>query len=98
MKHTNFRNIEAHFPRFSLLGAALLFAFSAIGCSRSAWIQSDGHEVPPREQVECVRQVQEYSKGEILEQELLEHRIEQCMLDKGYKRRPWWLMNDLHWH
>jgi hypothetical protein len=20
------------------------------------------------------------------------------MLDKGYHRRPWWLLNDRHWH
>jgi len=28
----------------------------------------------------------------------MEQRIEQWMMDKGYHRRPWWLLNDMHWH
>ncbi len=69
-----------------------------IGCSRSPWMKTDGREVAPSEQSECAKQVQKLSKGEALEQSVLEQRIEQCMLDKGYKPRPWWLFNDLHWH
>jgi hypothetical protein len=60
-------------------------------------MKPDGHEVTPTEQLECVKQIQQYSQGEVLEQAVLEKRIEQCMLDRGYKRRPWWLFNDLRW-
>ena len=61
-------------------------------------MKPDGHEVSPNEHVACAQDIQRASKDEVLEQKVLEQRIEQCMLDKGYKRRPWWLLNDLHWH
>ena len=62
-------------------------------------MKTDGHEVGAREQLECVHEVQQFNtQEEVFEQEVLEKRIEQCMLDRGYKRRPWWLLNDLHWH
>ena len=86
------------FPYSAILGGMLLLLLISTGCSRSPWMKTDGHEVAPTEQLECVRQVQYHGQGEVFEQEVLEQRIEQCMLDKGYKRRPWWLLNDLHWH
>jgi len=95
---------NAHFEptlesaRSIFLGSILLLTFFSNGCSRSPWMKTDGHEVTPREELECVQQVQEHSKGEVLDQEVREQRIEQCMLDKGYARRPWWSLNDLHWH
>ena len=51
----------------------------------------------PKEQLECAHYVHQSDKEEIFDQELLEQRIEQCMLDKGYKHRPWWSLKDLHW-
>ena len=75
----------------------LFLGLSLVGCSRSPWMKPDGHEVTPTEHVECAKQVQRASKEEALEQDVLALRIEQCMLDKGYHRRPWWLLNDLHW-
>ena len=69
-----------------------------MGCSRSPWMKSDGQEVSPAEHLECAKEVQQVSKSEALEQEVLEQRIEQCLLNRGYHRRPWWLLNDLHWH
>ena len=91
-------------PKFPLSIAALLLllGLSFSGCSRSAWIRTDvqgvAHEVAPREQLECAQRLQQDTKEWVLEQEIIEQRIEQCMLDKGYQRRPWWLLNDLHWH
>ena len=86
----------------SLTILVLLLGLSLTGCSRSQWIKTDeqgeAHELAPREQLECAQQVQQYTKEEAFEQEDIEQRIEQCMVDKGYKRRPWWLLNDLHWH
>ncbi len=81
-----------------VIAIGLLLCVASFGCSRSTWMKSDGHEAPPDEQVACVQQINRATKGEVIEQELLQQRIEQCMLDKGYHRRPWWLMNDLHWH
>ena len=83
---------------FSLLLLILSFGLSLVGCSRSAWVKTNGQEVLPEEQLECAQHVHQTSKEEIVEQEILEKRIEICMLDKGYKHRPWWLLNDLHWH
>jgi len=60
-------------------------------------MKTDGHEVSPTEHLECAKEVQQNSKGEVLEQGVLEKRIEQCMLDKDYHRRPWWLLNDMRW-
>ena len=80
------------------LAAGLFIGLSLVSCSRSPWMKTDGLEVSPTEHVECAKQVQQNSKGEVLEQEVLEQRIEQCMLDKGYQRRPWWRLNDMHWH
>lgn len=87
-------------PKFgcAALSCGLLFLILiSTGCSRSPWIKTDGHEVSPTEHLECAHKIQQHSQGEALEQEVLAQRIEQCMLDKGYKRRPWWLLNDLRW-
>ena len=68
-----------------------------MGCSRSPWIKPDGHEVSATEHLECAQEVHQKRKGEELDQKVIEKQVEQCMLDKGYRRRPWWLLNDLHW-
>ncbi len=81
----------------TFLAFGLLLGLSLFGCSRSPWIKSDGHEVSATEHLECAQEVQQNRKGEELDQKVLEQRIEQCMIDKGYRRRPWWLLNDLHW-
>ncbi len=81
----------------TFLAFGLLLGFSLFGCSRSPWIKSDGHEVSATEHLECAQEVQQNRKGEEIDQKVLEKRIEQCMIDKGYHRRPWWLLNDLHW-
>ena len=86
------------FPSHPIIATSFLFCLLVMGCSRSPWMKADGHEVPPSEQLECVQEVNRASEGEVLGQDILEQRIEQCMLDRGYHRRPWWLMNDLHWH
>ncbi len=86
------------FPYRMYLAAGLFIGLSLVSCSRSPWMKTDGHEVSPTEQLECTNQIQQNSNGEVFEQEVLEQRIEQCMLDKGYQRRPWWLLNDMHWH
>ena len=98
LKHQVTSPPTSPFPYFAILGGMLLLLIISTGCSRSPWMKPDGHELSPTEQLECVRQVQHHSQGEVFEQEVLQQRIEQCMLDKGYKRRPWWLLNDLHWH
>lgn len=85
-------------PYRMYLAAGLFIGLSLVSCSRSPWMKTDGHEVSPTEQLECTNQIQQNSNGEVFEQEVLEQRIEQCMLDKGYQRRPWWLLNDMHWH
>lgn len=59
-------------------------------------MKPDGHEVSPNEHVECAKEVQVASKDEVSEEGMLARRIEQGLLDKGYHRRPWWLLNDLH--
>ena len=81
----------------TFLAFGLLLGLSLVGCSRSPWIKSDGHEVSATEHLECAQEVQQNRKGEEIDQKVLEKRIEQCMIDKGYHRRPWWLLNDLHW-
>ena len=81
----------------AILGGILSLILITGGCSRSPWIKTDGHEVSPTEHLECAHDIQQHSQGEALDQEVLTQRIEQCMLDKGYKRRPWWLLNDLRW-
>lgn len=83
-------------PYDIFLTTILFLGLSLIGCSRSPWIKADGHEVSPPEHLECAQQVKTNSHGEGLEQEILKQRIEQCMVDKGYRRRPWWLLNDTH--
>ncbi|MDH5429106.1 MAG: hypothetical protein OEY57_13155 [Nitrospirota bacterium] len=81
----------------ALFGVMVVLILINSGCSRSPWIKTDGHEVSPTEHLECAHNIQRHSQGEVLEQEVLTQRVEQCMLDKGYKRRPWWLLNDLRW-
>ncbi len=93
-----FARITFQSPPFKILLITLFGALVLVGCSRSQWIKTDGHEVSKREQLKCLEQVQQQSKGEVFEQGVLEQKINQCLLDKGYKRRPWWLLNDLHWH
>ena len=95
-------HIVTHIPfqrfSFNIILLSLSLGLLLVGCSRSSWIKTTGQEVTPKEQLECLQDVQKSSKEEAFEQEILEQRIEQCMLDKGYKLRPWWLLNDLHWH
>lgn len=81
-----------------IFGSILFLLILGTGCSRSPWIKSDGGEVSSEEQIECVTLVHRATPAESLNQEALQRRIEQCLLDKGYRRRPWWLLNDLHWH
>jgi len=69
-----------------------------VGCSRSPWVKDDGNEVSPKDHVACAQVVQRESQGEFLENEILTERIEKCMVDRGFHRRPWWQLNDLHWH
>ncbi len=85
-------------PPFKILLITLFGGLALMGCSRSQWIQIDGHEVSKTEQLKCAQQVQQQNKEKVFEQDVLEQKIKQCLLDKGYKRRPWWLLNDLHWH
>ncbi len=73
----------------------ILLAISA--CSRSAWIKSDGHEVAPAEQLACAEEILETEENQVLDHVELQPKIEACMQTKGYHRRPWWLLNDLHW-
>ncbi len=84
--------------RMILVITLLLIGPSLLACSRSPWIRTDGREATPSDQLECAEQIHKRGEGEALDQETLEKRVEQCMLDRGYKRRPWWLFNDLHWH
>ena len=99
LKHRQFFILPSHIPSVTILSSLLLFLlFSSSGCSRSPWVKPDGHEVSSEEQIECVTLVDRTTRGDNLSQEALQNRIEQCMLDKGYQRRPWWLLNDLHWH
>ncbi len=81
-----------------LITTLLLLSLSFLGCSRSPWVKTDGHEATPSDELECVKTVHDQAGDEVLDQDVIETRVEQCMLDRGYKRRPWWLMNDLHWH
>ncbi len=88
------------YRRSTFLAFGLLLGLSLFGCSRSPWIKLDGHEVhevSPAEHLECAQEIQQNRKGEEFDQKVIEKRIEQCMMDKGYRRRPWWLLNDLHW-
>ncbi len=94
-------SIETHPPlrrfSFSILILTLSLGLSLTGCKRSLWIKPDGREVLPREQLACAEYVHQSPKEDIVEQEILEQRIEQCMLDKGYQHRPWWSFKDFHW-
>ena len=83
--------------RTLLLITLLLVGISFLGCSRSPWMRTDGKEATPSEELECAKTIQQGARGEVLDQKVMETRVEQCMLDRGYKRRPWWLLNDLHW-
>jgi hypothetical protein len=85
------------YRRSTFLAFGLLLGLSLFGCSRSPWVKTDEHEVSATEHLECAQEVQQNRKGEELDQKVIEKRIEQCMIDKGYHRRPWWLLNDLHW-
>jgi hypothetical protein len=96
-----YKRTSPRFPYYIYLAAGLFIGLSLVSCSLSPWIKTDGdeiHEVTPAEQAECVHQVNQASKGEVLDQKTLKQRIEQCMLDKGYHRRQWWELNDLHWN
>jgi len=97
MKTTTAKSDSVRHFNFPFLAIGLLLGFSILACSRSPWMKPDGHEVSPTEHVKCAQQVQQLSNGEALEQVVLTQRIEQCMLDHGYYRRPWWLLNDLRW-
>ena len=93
-----YKRTSLRLPYCIYLAAELFIVLSLVSCSRSPWMKTDGHEVSPREHLECSQQIQQNSNGEVFEQKVLEQRIEQCMLDKGYRRRPWWQLNDMHWH
>lgn len=81
-----------------MLFFSLLLGLSIVGCSRSLWVKADGHEVSPNEQLECSIHVQEANKSQdYVDQVTLKQQIEQCMINKGYNQRPWWLLNDAHW-
>jgi len=92
-----YKRTSLRFPYYLFLAAGLFISLSLLSCSRSPWMKIDGHEVSPTEHLECAKEVQQNSRGEVFEQRVLEKRIEQCMLDKGYHRRPWWLLNDMRW-
>lgn len=60
-------------------------------------MKSDGHEVAPKEQLACAEEIGGDKANQVLDHDELQPKIEDCMLAKGYHRRPWWLLNDLHW-
>ena len=81
-----------------LVGTCLIIGLFALsGCSRSAWMKSDGREVAPKEQLACAEEIGGDKANQVLDHDELQPKIEDCMLAKGYHRRPWWLLNDLHW-
>lgn len=96
LKHLLTLPATSQFPCLAVLWGILFLILVSCGSSRSPWMKADGHEVGPREQLECVHQVNQTNKGTVLGQKVLKQRIEQCMLDKGYHRRQWWLLNDMH--
>ncbi|GJL66582.1 MAG: hypothetical protein NPIRA05_15530 [Nitrospirales bacterium] len=60
-------------------------------------MKPDGREVSPYEQLTCAEEVREMPENHALNHDELQPKIESCMEGKGYHRRPWWLLNDLHW-
>ena len=83
--------------RVTTILCLMLFLFMC-GCSRSAWMKLDGNEVSPKEQLSCAEEIGEAPENRSLDYEELQPKIEACMLNKGYQRRPWWHMKDLHWN
>ncbi|GJL51305.1 MAG: hypothetical protein NPIRA01_25320 [Nitrospirales bacterium] len=80
------------------IGIILILGLLLTGCSRSAWMKPDGREVSPYEQLTCAEEVREMPGNHALNHDELQPKIESCMEGKGYHRRPWWLLNDLHWN
>lgn len=79
------------------LGIGFILCLAISSCSRSAWMKSDGREVAPKEQLACAEEVGGATQNQSLDHDELQPKIEECMQAKGYHRRPWWLLNDLHW-
>ncbi|WP_447971284.1 hypothetical protein [Nitrospira sp. M1] len=80
------------------IGVVLAACLTLTACSRSAWMKADGREVSPNEQLTCAEEVGELPENHALNHDELQPKIEACMKGKGYHRRPWWLLNDLHWN
>ncbi|GJL61438.1 MAG: hypothetical protein NPIRA04_00920 [Nitrospirales bacterium] len=80
------------------IGSALVFCLLLTACSRSAWMKPDGREVSPNEQLACAEEIRDMPENHALSHDELQPKIEACMTGKGYHRRPWWLLNDLHWN
>ena len=80
------------------LGFSILLCLTTSACSRSAWMKEGGREVAPSEQLACAEEVGGAPENHALTHQELQPKIEACMKAKGYHRRPWWLLNDLHWN
>ena len=61
-------------------------------------MKEDGREVAPNEQLACAEEIGSAPENQALIHHELQPKIEACMKAKGYHRRPWWLLNDLHWN
>ena len=80
------------------LGLTIFVCVMLGACSRSAWMKADGHEVSPNEQLACAEEVRKAPENRALNHDEIQPKIDACMEAKGYHRRPWWLLNDLHWN
>ncbi|MCA9472500.1 MAG: hypothetical protein MRJ96_16760 [Nitrospirales bacterium] len=80
------------------LGLCVVFGVILGACSRSAWMKPDGREVSPNEQLACAEEIREAPENRTLNHDEIQPKIDNCMKAKGYHRRPWWLLNDLHWN
>ena len=80
MSHMHPNHVTARDFSFCFLSLFFLIGLSMVGCTRSLWVKSDGHEVSPNEQLECSLHVQETNNGQdYVDQETLKQQIEQCM-------------------